>query len=156
MHRIFSDALQASSCLLLGPFLGPQSVQVINFYSHKLVPDCPTMMHSLTRMLPDDVSVLSMQRVPPDFHARFTAMGKVYQYHLTVAPKVDPFTRWYSGRVQGPVDLSLMRSDWHVCFPFDQSCLPVMTTSSPATRVRMNNGCCVTHARASLHRQNCC
>lgn len=86
-------------------------MQVINFYSHKLVPDCPTMMHSLTRMLPDDVSVLSMQRVPPDFHARFSAMGKVYHYHLIVAPKVDPFTRWYSGRVQSPVNLSLMRSD---------------------------------------------
>ncbi|DBA69831.1 TPA: hypothetical protein ACH3X2_012548 [Trebouxia sp. C0005] len=83
--------------------------QVINFYSHKLVPDCTTMMHSLTRMLPDDVSVRSMQRVPPDFHARFTAMSKVYHYHLTVAAKVDPFTRWYSGRVQSPVDLSLMR-----------------------------------------------
>lgn len=83
--------------------------QVINFYSHKLVPDCSTMMHSLTRMLPHDVSVLSMQRVPPDFHARFSAMGKVYHYHLTVAPKVDPFTRWYSGRVQSPVDLTLMR-----------------------------------------------
>ncbi len=127
MHRISPDALQASSCAQL---LGPHSVQVINFYSHKLVPDCPTMMHSLTRMLPDDVSVLSMQRVPPDFHARFTAMGKVYHYHLIVAPKVDPFTRWYSGRVQSPVNLSLMRSDCHVCFPFDQPCLPVMTTSA--------------------------
>jgi len=108
MHRTSSDALQASSCAQL---LGPHSVQVINFYSHKLVPDCPTMMHSLTRMLPNDVSVLSMQRVPPDFHARFSAMGKVYHYHLIVAPKVDPFTRWYSGRVQSPVNLSLMRSD---------------------------------------------
>lgn len=67
------------------------------------------MMHSLARMLPDDVSVLSMQRVPPDFHARFTAVGKVYHYHLTVAPKPDPFSRWYTGRVQGQLDLLLMR-----------------------------------------------
>lgn len=71
------------------------------------------MMHSLARMLPDDVSVLSMQRVAPDFHARFTAMGKVYHYHVTVAPKVDPFTRYYSGRVQGPVDHVLMRWEQH-------------------------------------------
>ena len=85
------------------------AAQVINFYSHKLTPDCSAMMHSLARMLPDDVSVLSMQRVPPDFHARFTAMGKVYHYHLTVAPKPDPFRRWYTGRVQGPVDFALMR-----------------------------------------------
>lgn len=83
--------------------------QVINFYSHKLTPDCTAMMTSLARMLPDDVSVLSMQRVPPDFHARFTNYGKVYHYHATVASKVDPFTRLYSGRVQGPLNLALMR-----------------------------------------------
>ena len=84
-------------------------MQVINFYSHKLTPDCTAMMTSLARMLPDDVSVLSMQRVPPDFHARFTNHGKVYHYHATVACKVDPFTRLYSGRVQGPLNLALMR-----------------------------------------------
>ena len=85
------------------------TLQVVNFYSNKLTPDPLAMMQSLARMLPDDISVLSMQRVPPDFHARFTAQGKVYHYHVTVAPKVDPFTRAYSGRVTGPLDLERMR-----------------------------------------------
>ena len=84
-------------------------LQVVNFYSNKLTPDPSAMMQSLARMLPDDISVLNMQRVPPDFHARFTAQSKVYHYHVTVAPKVDPFTRAYSGRVTGPLDLDYMR-----------------------------------------------
>ncbi|KAL3161932.1 hypothetical protein ABBQ38_009014 [Trebouxia sp. C0009 RCD-2024] len=83
--------------------------QVINFYSNKLTPDCSTMMHSLARMLPDSISVLSMQRVPPDFHARYTAQRKTYHYYLHVGNKVDPFTRWHRGTVLGPVDLTVMR-----------------------------------------------
>lgn len=67
------------------------------------------MMHSLARMLPDSISVLSMQRVPPDFHARYTAQRKVYHYHLHVGHKVDPFTRWHRGTVLGPIDLPAMR-----------------------------------------------
>ncbi|KAL3141334.1 hypothetical protein ABBQ32_004918 [Trebouxia sp. C0010 RCD-2024] len=84
--------------------------QVINFYSNKLTPDCSTMMHSLARMLPDSISVLSMQRVPPDFHARYTAQRKVYHYCLHVGNKVDPFTRWHRGTVLGPIDLTVMRT----------------------------------------------
>ena len=67
------------------------------------------MMHSLARMLPDSISVLSMQRVPPDFHARYTAQRKVYHYYLHVGPKVDPFTRWHRGTVVGPIDPTAMR-----------------------------------------------
>ena len=88
------------SCLVL---------QVINFYSNKLTPDCNAMMFSLTRMLPDSIKVLSLERVPPDFHARYSALSKTYHYYVMVGKKVDPFTRWYRGRVQEPVNLPLMR-----------------------------------------------
>lgn len=84
-------------------------LQVINFYSNKLTPDCATMMHSLTRMLPDSISVRSIQRVPPDFHARYTAQKKVYHYYAHIGNKVDPFTRWHRGTVLGPIDLTAMR-----------------------------------------------
>lgn len=67
------------------------------------------MMFSLTRMLPDSIKVLSLQRVPPDFHARYSALSKVYHYYVMVGTKVDPFTRWYRGRVKEPVSLPLMQ-----------------------------------------------
>ena len=67
------------------------------------------MMFSLTRMLPDSVKVLSLQRVPIDFHARYSALSKVYHYYVMVGTKVDPFTRWYRGRIKEHVDLPLMQ-----------------------------------------------
>ena len=67
------------------------------------------MMHSLARMLPDSISVLSIQRVPPDFHARYTAQKKVYHYYVHIGNKVDPFSRWHRGTVLGPIDLTAMR-----------------------------------------------
>ncbi|MCJ1368733.1 hypothetical protein MMC16_007878, partial [Acarospora aff. strigata] len=67
------------------------------------------MMHSLARMLPHNISVVSMQRVPPDFHARYTAQRKVYHYYVHVGNKVDPFTRWHKGTVLGPLDHAAMR-----------------------------------------------
>ena len=67
------------------------------------------MMHSLARMLPDSISVLSIQRVPPDFHARYTAQRKVYHYYVRIGNKVDPFTRWHRGTVLGPIHLTAMR-----------------------------------------------
>ena len=60
-------------------------------------------------MLPDSISVLSIQRVPPDFHARYTAQKKVYHYYVHIGNKVDPFTRWHRGTVLGPLNLTAMR-----------------------------------------------
>lgn len=67
------------------------------------------MMFSLTRMLPDSIKVLSLERVSPDFHARYSALSKTYHYYVMVGKKVDPFTRWYRGRLQEPVNLQLMQ-----------------------------------------------
>ena len=67
------------------------------------------MMFSLSRMLPDSIQVLSLQRVAPDFHARYTAVSKLYHYYVGVGHKADPFTRWFRGRVQHSVELAPMQ-----------------------------------------------
>lgn len=72
------------------------------------------MMHSLARMLPHNISVVSMQRVPPDFHARYTAQRKVYHYYVHVGNKVDPFTRWHKGTVLAPLHHAAMRYALHL------------------------------------------
>ncbi len=49
---------------------------------------------SLRAGLPAAIQIKSVRSVPPSFHARFSATGKVYAYHLHLGD-ADPFTRPY-------------------------------------------------------------
>lgn len=41
--------------------------------------------------LPDDISILSCEDVPPDFHARFDCKGKEYIYRIHCSESKNPF-----------------------------------------------------------------
>ncbi|HOD17452.1 MAG TPA: tRNA pseudouridine(38-40) synthase TruA [Candidatus Cloacimonadota bacterium] len=53
------------------------------------------MQKGLKRFLPPDVQILKIIPVPPDFHARYDAMERCYQYIITLKP--TPFNRLYEG-----------------------------------------------------------
>jgi tRNA pseudouridine38-40 synthase len=56
--------------------------QVVNFsYAGARTPE--QIARSLNGVLPPDVSILTADAVPADFHARFDAKHRVYQYRLT-------------------------------------------------------------------------
>lgn len=64
---------------------------------------------ALNAVLPDDISVSSVLESGPDFHARFSAVGKTYAYRLWcereyVPPALRPFV-WDCG----PLNLPLMK-----------------------------------------------
>ncbi|MDR3126991.1 MAG: tRNA pseudouridine(38-40) synthase TruA [Tannerellaceae bacterium] len=48
----------------------------------------------LNRLLPPDIAAFALHPVPPSAHARFDALSRTYQYHLS--PHKDPFSRAYS------------------------------------------------------------
>lgn len=63
---------------------------------------------ALQRHLPEEITVLAASPVEDDFHARFSAKGKVYAYQLWLSPsplppKLRPFV-WATG----PLELALM------------------------------------------------
>lgn len=61
-------------------------------------------------LLPDDIRVFTLRPAPPDFHARFSATGKEYRYHLWNGPVLPPHERWYRTHVRAPrLDLEAMR-----------------------------------------------
>lgn len=43
-------------------------------------------MRALNGLLPDDICVRSVEFVPDDFHARYSAMGKLYEYRILNRP----------------------------------------------------------------------
>ncbi|REB07891.1 tRNA pseudouridine(38-40) synthase TruA [Sporosarcina sp. BI001-red] len=51
---------------------------------------------ALNVLLPKDIRILSAQPVNEDFHARYSAKGKTYQYRWTRKPIQSPFERNYS------------------------------------------------------------
>lgn len=61
---------------------------------------------ALNAHLPAAIRILQAQSVEPDFHARFNAVGKVYEYLICTAPVQSPF---------------LYNRSWHIPHPFDAS-----------------------------------
>jgi tRNA pseudouridine38-40 synthase len=70
--------------------------------------DAATLTRALNAQLPDDIRVLSVTDVAEDFHARFSARGKTYQYRIRNAPLATPFDRAYVWHLPEPLTLQAM------------------------------------------------
>ena len=57
--------------------------------------DTTTLARALNAVLPLDVRIVGAEEMPADFHARFSATGKVYQYRIVNGPFASPFERRY-------------------------------------------------------------
>lgn len=62
----------------------------------------------LNRYLPEDVAVVDVVEVGERFHARLSATGKEYRYHIRMGSVPDVFARKYQYRVEDPLDLAAM------------------------------------------------
>lgn len=82
--------------------------QVIHFESPLSLP-VEKWEVALNSMLPEDISVLSVEKADPGFHARFDATGKEYRYYLNQSTKRDPFQRNYAFHYPYPLNLEAMR-----------------------------------------------
>ncbi len=67
------------------------------------------LLRALNANLPDDARVTHVQRVPPGFHARFSAKSKEYRYQIERGPVADPFRRWYAWHHPQALDVVAMR-----------------------------------------------
>lgn len=60
--------------------------------------------------LPKDISILSCEEVPPDFHARFSCKGKEYLYLMHLSECKDPFTTDLAYHYRRPFRPELVRT----------------------------------------------
>ena len=63
---------------------------------------------ALQGLLPSDIVARSLAEAPQDFHARFGARLKTYDYYLWTRTWPVPFFRSYSWWIRSPLDRSLM------------------------------------------------
>ena len=71
--------------------------QVVSFQSNKSLP-VPKWPLAMNNYLPEDISVLSSEEVPDDFHARYSAREKIYEYRIcmqTSRPAIDRHRVWH-------------------------------------------------------------
>jgi tRNA pseudouridine38-40 synthase len=72
--------------------------------------DPDTLARALNAVLPLDVRVAAADAMPDDFHARFSATGKVYEYRIVFGPFASPFLRRYVWHVMPRVNVDAMRA----------------------------------------------
>jgi tRNA pseudouridine38-40 synthase len=65
---------------------------------------------ALNAWLPEDIRVVSAERVPKSFHARFQAAGKQYRYFVWNHMAMNPLIRHTAWQVPRPLNLKAMRA----------------------------------------------
>ena len=55
-----------------------------------------------------DLRILQVEKMPNDFHARFSAKGKTYIYRVINAPVISPFWTRYAHHETRPLDVAKM------------------------------------------------
>jgi tRNA pseudouridine38-40 synthase len=76
--------------------------------SFRCLSEIPTtaLQRALNSFLPRDVVVLDVQDAPADFHARFSALGKVYAYRILNRPMRAPLRLRYAWHIPQMLDLA--------------------------------------------------
>ncbi|OLS34961.1 tRNA pseudouridine(38-40) synthase TruA [Bacillus sp. MRMR6] len=82
--------------------------QVIHFDSGLSIP-VEKWELALNSLLPDEIAILTVEKVHESFHARFDARGKEYQYFLHLSDKRDPFKRNFAYQYPYPLDNEAMK-----------------------------------------------
>jgi len=66
------------------------------------------LMLGVNQLLPSDIRVTQVERVTDDFHARFAAKAKTYDYRIWNAETADVFAHETHAHVAQPLDAALM------------------------------------------------
>ncbi|WP_422448589.1 tRNA pseudouridine(38-40) synthase TruA [Thermoanaerobacterium sp. DL9XJH110] len=82
--------------------------QVANFRTDTRIP-VEKLPYAINSRLPEDIAVKGAEIVPDDFHARFSARGKVYTYTIYNAPFPSPLFRNYSYFFPLSLDIEAMQ-----------------------------------------------
>jgi tRNA pseudouridine38-40 synthase len=55
--------------------------------------------HALNSLLPPDIRLKEVELKPDDFHARYSATGKIYSYHLALRGQENPLRRHFQWQI---------------------------------------------------------
>jgi len=82
--------------------------QVANFWANINLSE-EELLRALNSVLPHDIRILSLEKVPLDFHARRKAKAKIYEYRILNSKIISPFLIRYVLHYPYPLDFDRMR-----------------------------------------------
>lgn len=83
--------------------------QVVNFTTGGWAIPTGRITAALSGILPDDIVAREAWEVPDGFHARYSAVAKIYCYTILNRRVASPFRRKYSLHVREPLDVEAMQ-----------------------------------------------
>ena len=81
--------------------------QVCNFITESKV-DPESIKRGLNSLLPDDICIKEAEHVPVDFHSRYNAKSKTYEYRILNQTLPNLFLRFYTWHIREELDLEEM------------------------------------------------
>lgn len=112
IQKALAIALKRESVTIIGSGRTDTGVhavgQVAHFHFDNSV-DCDRLLFALNGLLPKDIRIYAIDEVPLDFHARYSAIGKEYHYHLHLNRVMNPCQRHYRWHYFKPLDLKLLK-----------------------------------------------
>ena len=87
--------------------------QCINFKIDTNIP-LKNIKLALNSLLPSDIFIKRIKKVPLGFHARFNAKSKIYRYIIVNRKKFSVFLRCYAWHLPEKLDLKVMRKAAHL------------------------------------------
>jgi tRNA pseudouridine38-40 synthase len=82
--------------------------QVVSFRSEKPL-SASAWERALNGLLPDDISIRSVEPVADEFHARYSAKQKIYEYRILNRRDRSALARFRAWHVRKPLDVTAMR-----------------------------------------------
>ena len=83
--------------------------QVVSFATRAEGFDPVALGRSLNKLVRPAIAVRTLDRVPDDFNARYSATGRVYRYRVLNTSVHDPFLARFAWHVPQPLDLAALR-----------------------------------------------
>ena len=115
VQGVLRDALRRLTCEEIRVFgagrtdSGAHAIgQVASFHTGSQL-NVDVMKRALNALLPDDLSVISVEEMDKSFHARFSAKSRLYRYCFFCGDRIPPFLRRYAFWVKGTLDVERMR-----------------------------------------------
>ena len=117
----------------------------LNFHADTAIP-MEKLPLALTTRLPEDIRVFCAQCVPEDFHARYSAHAKTYEYRIRNSTVESPFDSRYTVRIPRHLDEAAMGAAAAYCIgthDFTAFCAAHSSAAARGDTVRTITECTV-------------
>ena len=101
--------------------------QVAHFEIEDEIMDCENLVYRINKLISFDISVQKIFKVADDYHSRFEAISRKYEYRIS--RKKNPFQRGLSYEFNGNLDIESMNEASLILFKYiDYQCFSKIKT----------------------------